>query len=57
MSGRHVIENLSSLFAIIAREHVGTQSTQGTLAREDARHERREHVDTQDTLTREHVST
>ena len=57
MSGRHVIENLSSLFVIIAREHLGTQSTQGTLAREDARHERREHVDTQDTLTREHVST
>ena len=57
MSGKHVIENLSSLFVIIAREHLGTQSAQDTLTREDARHERREHVDTQDTLTREHVST
>ena len=42
------------LFVVIAREHVGMQSTQGTLSRELAR---REHVDTQDTLTREYVST
>ena len=46
MQGKHVIENLSLLFVVIAREHVGTQ---GTLVRE--------HVDTQDTLACEHVST
>ena len=33
-NGKHLIENLSLSFVIIAREHVGTQSTQGMLARE-----------------------
>ena len=46
MQRKHVIENLSLLFVVIAREHVGTQ---GTLVRE--------HIDTQDTLACEHVST
>ena len=27
MSGKHVIENLSLSFVVIAREHVGTQGT------------------------------
>ena len=34
-------------FVVVAREHVGKQSTQGKLARE--------HADTQDTLAREHA--
>ena len=42
------------LFVVIAREHVGTQSTQGTLAHEHAKHAR--HVSTQDMLARKHVS-
>ena len=54
MQGKHVIENLYLSFVVIAREQVGTQSTQGTLTREHARHE---HMSTQDTLVREHVST
>ena len=54
MQGKHVIENLYLSFVVIAREHVGTQSTQGTLTREHARHEQ---MSTQDTLVREHVST
>ena len=33
--------------------HVGTQSTQGMLTR---KHTRYEHVDTQNTIAREHVS-
>ena len=37
------------VISVIAREHVGMQSTQRTLVRE--------HVDTPDTLAREHVST
>ena len=49
MEGKHVIENLFLSFVIIAREQVGTQNTQGMLARE--------HVDTQDTLARENAST
>ena len=49
MQGKHVIENLSLSFVVIAGEHVGTQSKQGTFARE--------HVDTQDTLALEHVNT
>ena len=28
MQGKHVTENLSFLFVVIAREHVGTQGTQ-----------------------------
>ena len=54
MSRKHVIENLPLSFGVKAREHVGTQSAQGTLAR---KHARREHVDTQNTLACEHVST
>ena len=54
MKGKHVIENLSLLFVVIASEYVGTQ---GTLACEHAKHARHEHVDTQDTLACEHVST
>ena len=44
MKGKHVIENLSLLFVVIASEYVGTQ---GTLASEL--------VSMQSTLTREHV--
>ena len=36
---KHVIENLYLSFVVIAREHVGTQSTRVTLTREHARHE------------------
>ena len=32
----NIIENLFLLFVVIARQHVGTQSTQGTLALEHA---------------------
>ena len=46
MSGKHVIENLSLLFVVIAREHGGRQSTQCTLAREHVKHATREHVST-----------
>ena len=58
MEGKHVIENLFLSFVIIAREQVGTQNTQGMLARENASTQGtlvREHVSTQGTLTLEHV--
>ena len=44
------------LFAFVTREQVDTQSTQGTLAREHAKHARHEHVDKQDTSACKHVS-
>ena len=59
---KHAIENLFLLFIVIAREHVGTQSMQGTLAGEHAKHARhvgtlsRKHVCAQGTLAREHVA-
>ena len=59
---KHAIENLFLLFIVIAREHVGTQSMQGTLAGEHEKHARhvgtlsRKHVSAQRTLAREHVS-
>ena len=46
------------LIFVISREHVSTQSTQDTLAREHVNTQgtlAREHVSTQDTLAREHV--
>ena len=57
MWDKHVIENLSLLFVVTEREHVGMQSTQGTLALEHAKHAAHEHVSMQGTLAREHVST
>ena len=45
------------LFVVVAREQVDTQSTQDTLAREHAKHGRHEHVDKQDTLACQQVST
>ena len=59
---KHTIENLFLLFIVIGREHVGTQSMQGTLAGEHAKHARhvgtlsRKHVSAQRTLAREHVT-
>ena len=55
-----VIENLYLSFAVIAREHVATQSTQGTLTREHARHEHvitwtHKHVRHIGTWAREHA--
>ena len=44
---KYVTENLFLLFVVIACEHIGTQSTQGTFSRE--------HVSTQNTLASEHV--
>ena len=41
----------------MAREHVGTQSTQDALVREHAKHARHEYVDTQGTFACEHVIT
>ena len=55
MQGKHVIKNLFLLFVVIARKHVDTQGTQGTLAHEHAKHAR--HVSTQDALAREYIST
>ena len=48
MQRKHVIENLSLSFVVIASEEAGTQSKQGMLARE--------HVSSQGTVAREHVS-
>ena len=45
------------LFLVIAHEQVDTQSMQGMLAREHAKHARHEHVDMQDTSACQHVST
>ena len=42
----NVFENLSLLYLVIAREIVGTQSMQVTLAHEHAKHARREDVST-----------
>ena len=56
---KHVIENLSLSFVVIAREHVGTQSRQGTLVREHVDKQDklvREYIRSQDTLALEHVS-
>ena len=47
--GKHVIENFSLSFVVIAREHVGMQSTQSMLAHE--------HIDMQDALACKHMRT
>ena len=57
---KDIIENLFLLFVAIAREHVDTKSTQGTLAHDHVSTQstqEHEHVSTQGALAREHVST
>ena len=56
---KHTAENMSLSVVVIAREHVGTQSTQDTLVPEHTYMEdtlAREHISTQGTLAREHLS-
>ena len=58
--GKHVIEKLYLSLVVITREHVGTQSTQGTLTREHVKHEHvimwaRRHARHIGTWAREHA--